>query len=110
MLAEVSRMESAISHGAGWPSDTRRYISSGVKGGMRESTRESVLSGVSRTVPRVRKQKIRGMTRNILSCCSSCSELVMAPNAAAMDEEKREPRMKEMKKKMIWGAGRARGM
>ena len=59
---------------------------SGVQNGISERTVAVVPSGLLMTAPRANMQAASGMTRNMLSCWSSCSELVMAPRAAAIEE------------------------
>src|ERR1700733_12741854 len=94
IVIDISTTDRMICHAGTLVSAVRKFISSGEQNGMRETTWASVESGARMVGTSITMQKASGRTRNRLSCCNSCSELVMAPSAAAMAEYIRKPKMK----------------
>ena len=86
MVIDMSPIDSQICHAGTCVSEIRKFMSNGLQNGMSETTRASVESGARMMGKSMSMQNARGITRNMLSCWSSCSELVMAPRAAAMLE------------------------
>src|SRR6201986_1292666 len=101
MVSAISTMERMICHAGTLVSAVRKFISSGEQNGMSEMTCARVESGARTVGASMTMQKASGSTKNILSCWSSCSELVMAPSAAAMEEYSANPKMKYRTKKPI---------
>ena len=83
MINKINPIDSAISQGDGIEIEIRRSISKGAQNGICDTIRDinefgSVTIGCS-----ISRLKNSGIIINIFSCCSSCSEFVIAPSAAA---------------------------
>src|SRR6185437_121071 len=94
IVIDISTTERMICQAGTLVSAVRKFISNGEQKGIRETTWANVESGALTVGNSITMQNASGSTRNILSCWSSCSELVMAPSAAAMAEYIRKPKMK----------------
>src|SRR5580658_5113331 len=94
IVIDISTTERMICHAGTLVRAVRKFISSGEQKGMSEMTCAMVESGARTVGNNMTIQKASGSTRNMLSCWSSCSELVMAPSAAAIAEYIRKPKMK----------------
>src|SRR5579875_3379097 len=104
IVIDISTTERIICHAGTLVSAVRKFISSGEQNGISEITCAIVEAGARTVGNSITMQNASGSTKNIFNCCSSCSELVIAPSAAAIDEYSRKPKMKYRMKKPIWAA------
>src|SRR5665213_271757 len=89
MVTTSSTIENPIANGVGLPTTMRVYMISGVQNGKNEKAFASMVSGFVTMVKMTTEHAIKGSIRKMFICCNSCSELVMAPSAAATLEYNR---------------------
>src|SRR5665213_956383 len=89
IVSTSSTIESPMANGVGLPTTMRVYIMSGVQNGKNENDFAIIVSGFVTMLKMTTEQAINGSIRKMFICCSSCSELVIAPNAAATLEYSR---------------------